>query len=121
MSVIGILGLSNISGTKFLCGECHMAEDSAGIILFSRDTFLVGNTVLCCTYKILSTPYYPYNRKNTKRNGKISAITIRKITVYHRGYSIGNIVTATAATTAMLTGLLDLCIQYYGIDHLDHH
>ena len=109
-----------ISGrTELRCGKRHILEYRAGIVFLCRDTFLIGNAVFCSVDKILGGTNYPYYREDTERYGEITSVCITKRAVYVRGYTVGNIVAATAtAATATIVSLSDLTVKDNGIDYL---
>ena len=113
--VVGITG-----GTKFCRGKIHRPEKTAGIILFGSYTFLVGNTVFCSIYEVLSRTYYSYYRKNSKRYGDISGVVaVIKCAGKSRRNILGYIIAAAAATVAAVIVCFSyFSVEYYGIDYL---
>lgn len=92
------------SAGEFRDRESHCAENTAGIFASGRDAFLVGNDVLTCGDEKLSGTNYPYDREDTYRHGKISSvvIVIIQIAVHISRDGFGNIMSTTAAATAIL-------------------
>ena len=94
-----------------------MAEECTGVILFSRHTLLVGNTVFGSIYNILGASDYSYDRENAQGDSKISSVAVRKRSIDRRTNMFGNIVAATTTAT-MLPRLFDLYSEYYRVYYL---
>ena len=85
--------------TKLLYGKTHFRKDLAGIVLATKYTFLVGNTVLCGVHNDLCGSFDADNREESKRDRQIfHAGIITEITANAVLYTIGQLIHVTAVT-----------------------
>lgn len=107
---------------KFAHGERHGAEYAARIVLLNRHAFLLGDAVLGCRDQVLCGAHDADNRKDTKRNGQISAaLMLLKAQRCAEGVhnSLWQIVLlATTAAVALALLFEDLGSEQNGIYHL---
>ena len=91
-----------IGRTEFADGKFHILKDTARIILFGNDAFLIWNTVFGCVYEIMSVTDYLNYRKNSKCDRKISfkSLVIGKAAIKSADYAFGDIVNAAATVAA---------------------
>ena len=118
-SVFIVVNRREIGWAKFWCRKCHGTEHCTRVVVFGRYTYFIGNTVFRSVYNILCGTYYSNHREEPQGYGKISSVTITKISVNGWRNTVRYIsaAAATAATTVILR-LSYLCIKYYRINCL---
>ena len=94
-----LIAVNVIGRAKFVYGECHCIEKTAGVILARSYALLVGNAVFCCAYEILRGADDSYNRENTEAyEQKSVSVLVAKTAAEIRCNDLGDISTATART-----------------------
>jgi len=114
-----------VGRAKFGRRERHVSEYRAGIVFLCRDTLLIGYAVFGGIDEILCGTNDSYYREDTKRDGEISSLLfiIAEIAVdcvcKRFGYIMAT-ATTTAATIAVIVGLVYLGVKNNRINNLNN-